>query len=88
MLQQMREAGKFITKFPSALAQGLRQEWQEAGKTGQIIMVASGAAIAVTMAAVYAFTEPKCPAHPLVGVGNPEFRCATQNYGAQTPQPK
>ena len=88
MLQQMREAGKFITEFPRALAQGLRQEWQEYGKTGQIAMVASGAAVALAMAAVYTFTEPKCPTHPLVGVGNPEFRCATQNYGAQPPQPK
>lgn len=88
MLQQMREAGKFMTEFPRALAQGLRQEWREAGKTSQIVMVAGGAAIALTMAAVYAFTEPKCPAHPMVGVGNPEFRCATQNYGTQPAQPK
>lgn len=88
MLQQMREAGKFITEFPRALAQGLHQEWQEYGKTGQRVLIAGGTAIALGMAAVYAFTEPKCPAHPMVGVGNPEFRCATQNYAAQPPQPK
>lgn len=87
MLQQMREAGRFMTQFPRLLGQELKAEWDGYGKTGQRVLIAGGTAIALTMAAVYTFTEPKCPTHPIVGVGNPEFRCATQNYGTRTVQP-
>lgn len=68
MLKQMKAAG-------SALTQGLREEWDGYGKTGQKIVVAGSLAIAAALGATFALTKPVCPAHPLIGVGNPEFRC-------------
>jgi hypothetical protein len=64
----MKNAGK-------ALTTGLKQEWQDYGVVGRRVVVGGSLAIAVGMGAAFAFTKPVCPAHPLIGVGNVEFRC-------------
>jgi len=68
MLSTMRLYGK-------GLVQGLKSEWDAYGKVGQKILVSGGVAIAIGLGYTFSATEPKCPTHPLVGVGNPEFRC-------------
>lgn len=77
LTQAVRKGSAVAVGFAGELNDGLKEEWHSYGKTGQRVLVAGSIAIAAGLGATFAFTEPVCPTHPIVGVGNPEFRCAT-----------
>ena len=83
LAQTARAGAALASGYAGALNDGLKEEWRSYGKTGQRVVVAGSIAVSLGLALTLSLSDPVCPAHPLIGVGNPEFRCPAPVPAAQ-----